>query len=247
MTRATFFKHFDLLADQPDAVAKIRELVLQLAVRGKLVEQDSKDEPAQNLVEKAYRAWPQLKARDRAKTQKPEPQHSLPQGWVWTCLDEIGDTNPRNQADDKLEVGFVPMKLISAKYGEPASFGVQKWGEIKRGFTHFADGDAVVAKITPCFENGKSAVLRKLKNGIGAGTTELHVFRHYSGCVVPGYVLIFLKSPRFILEGVPRMTGSAGQQRVPWDYFANTPFPLPPFAAQRRIVLSFIRRSSNRH
>ncbi len=236
MTRATFFKHFELLADQPDAVAKMRELVLQLAVRGQLVEQSGKDEPAHKLVDRARKAWTERKIRDREKSEAQEPPHKLPAGWVWTCLDEIGDTNPRNEANDKSEVGFVPMKLISAGYGEPVSFEVKPWGEVKKGFTHFADGDVVLAKITPCFENGKSAVIPKLKNGIGAGTTELHVFRQYSGCVVPDYVLIFFKTPRFINEGVPRMTGSAGQKRVPWDYFANTPFPLPPLAEQRRIV-----------
>jgi len=236
MTRSQFFQHFDLLADQPDAVAKMRELVLQLAVRGQLVEQNSKDEPAQKTVERARQAWPEWKVRERLKAERQAPPHPLPSAWAWTCLDEIGDTNPRNEADDKLEVGFAPMKLISAGYGEPVSFEAKRWAEVKKGFTHFADGDVVLAKITPCFENGKSAVIRNANNGIGAGTTELHVFRQYSGCVLPDYVLIFLKSPRFISDGFPRMTGSAGQKRVPWDYFANTPFPLPPLAEQRRIV-----------
>ncbi len=236
MTPATFFQHFDLLADQPDAVARMRELVLQLAVRGQLVEQNSKDEPAQKLVERARRAWPERKVRERLKAEQQAPPYALPAGWTWTCLDEIGDTNPRNEADDKLEVGFAPMKLIPAGYGEKVSFEVQRWGEIRKGFTHFADGDVVLAKITPCFENGKSAVIRNSINRIGAGTTELHVFRQYPGCVVPDYVLIFFKTPKFINEGVPRMTGSAGQKRVPWDYFANTPFPLPPLAEQKRIV-----------
>lgn len=236
MTRAEFFRNFELLAGQPGAIPKIRELILQLAVQGKLVQQNSKDESAWKLVERARRAWPERKIQSRKEPERQQAAHTLPSGWVWTCLDELGDTNPRNNADDNLEVSFVPMKLISVEYGKPVSFEAQKWSEIKKGFTHFADGDTVLAKITPCFENGKSAVIRNLKNGVGAGTTELHVFRAYFDCIVPEYALIFLKSPRFISEGVPRMTGSAGQKRVPWDYFANTPFPLPPLAEQRRIV-----------
>jgi type I restriction enzyme S subunit len=78
--------------------------------------------------------------------------------------------------------------------------------------------------------------MRELRNGIGAGTTELHVFRAIDELVSPDYVLIFLKSPLFINEGIPRMTGSAGQKRITRDYFAGKPFPLPPLKEQKRIV-----------
>jgi type I restriction enzyme S subunit len=110
------------------------------------------------------------------------------------------------------------------------------WGEIKKGFTHFAEGDVVLAKITPCFQNGKAAVMQGLANNVGAGTTELHVFRPIDGSICPEYVLAYLKSPKFLMEGIPRMTGTAGQKRVPNDYFAQNPFPLPPLEEQRRIV-----------
>ncbi|MBL0171689.1 MAG: hypothetical protein IPP90_13375 [Gemmatimonadaceae bacterium] len=106
--------------------------------------------------------------------------------------------------------------------------------EKSKAYTHFAEGDVALAKITPCFKNGKSTVFRNLTNGIGAGTTELHVVRPI--IVVPEYVLAYLKSPSFVNEGIPRMTGTAGQKRVPSDYFANTPLPLPPLAEQHRIV-----------
>jgi len=79
-------------------------------------------------------------------------------------------------------------------------------------------------------------VMRGLENNIGAGTTELHVFRSVDGTISPQYVLAYLKSPKFLTEGVQRMTGTAGQKRVPTDYFAQTPFPLPPLAEQRRRV-----------
>ena len=111
---------------------------------------------------------------------------------------------------------------------------MRPWGEIKKGYTHFAEGDVGLAKITPCFENGKSAVFRNLTGGIGAGTTELHIVRPLSAH--PDYILLFLKSPHFIQTGIPKMTGTAGQKRVPTEYFAYSPFPLPPLAEQHRIV-----------
>ena len=75
-----------------------------------------------------------------------------------------------------------------------------------------------------------------LEGGIGAGTTELHVVRIIANKVVPGYLLLFYRSPDFLQMGVKRMTGTAGQQRVPREYFAYTPLPLPPLAEQHRIV-----------
>ena len=108
------------------------------------------------------------------------------------------------------------------------------WGKIKRGYTHFAEGDVGLAKITPCFENGKSIVFRNLIGGIGSGTTELHVVRPIF--VDSDYIVLFLKTPHFIETGISRMTGTAGQKRVPAKYFANSPLSLPPLAEQHRIV-----------
>ena len=69
------------------------------------------------------------------------------------------------------------MPLIASGYGLAIEHEIRRWGEIKRGYTHFAEGDVGLAKITPCFENGKSAVFRNLTGGLGSGTTELHIVR----------------------------------------------------------------------
>ena len=98
-------------------------------------------------------------------------------------------------------------------------------GRVQDCYTHFAEAEVWLAKITPCFEIGKSTGFRDLTGGIGAGTTELHIVR--SVLVIAYYVLIFLKCPQFIESGVPRMTGTAGQKRVPAEYFSHSPFPLP--------------------
>jgi type I restriction enzyme, S subunit len=159
---------------------------------------------------------------------------SIPRSWAWTRLAEIGVLNPRNNAVDSLDASFVPMPLIPAEYGVASRHELRPWGSIKSGYTHFAEGDVGLAKITPCFENGKSTIFRGLSSGIGAGTTELHIVRPVETCAE--YVLIFLKSRYFIESGIPKMTGTAGQKRVPSEYFAHSPFPLPPLAEQHRIV-----------
>jgi type I restriction enzyme S subunit len=233
--------HFDRLADAPDAVRRLRRFILDLAVRGKLVEQDPKDEPAAELLRRIHAEKARLVKGRTVRQGKPLPAQVegqlpfiVPSNWLWSQLAEIGFINPRNSAADEQPASFMPMTLLSAEYGVVSKHEVRPWGEIKNGFTHFANGDVVLAKITPCFQNGKSTILRDLTGGIGAGTTELHVVRPVF--ISPEYVLIFLKSPHFIELGTPRMTGTAGQKRVATEYFANSPFPLPPLAEQRRIV-----------
>ncbi|MCP4221083.1 MAG: restriction endonuclease subunit S [bacterium] len=236
------FDNFHILAEAPGGMARLRELVLQLAVMGKLVPQDPADEPAAVLLEKIKKEKQRLIKEGKIKKQKPLPEitdaekpYELPKGWEWSCLSEIGMINPRNTAQDELEASFVPMPFISAEYGADVKTETRLWGEIKKGYTHFKENDVSLAKITPCFENGKSSVMRGLTNGIGAGTTELHIFRLLSQ-ISPAYILIYLKSPKFINNGISKMTGSAGQKRVPKKYFEANPFPLPPFNEQKRIV-----------
>ena len=155
---------------------------------------------------------------------------------MWTSLSAIGLINPRNIVDNDLEVSFVPMDKISSIYNTPVNVREKRaWENVKSGYTHLKDGDVIMAKITPCFENKKSAVLCNLVNGYGAGTTELHVFRNITN-INPKYVLIYLKSPDFMQYASNNMTGTAGQQRVPSEIFSNYPFPLPPINEQQRIV-----------
>jgi type I restriction enzyme, S subunit len=239
----TFFDDFGLLADAPNSVQKLREMILQLAVQGKLVPHDPKDEPASVLLEKIKAEKKRLiKEKKIAKPKQLPPikpdevLYKLPDGWEWTRLADMGLINPRNEISDETEVSFVPMKLVPTVIGDRVESEIRQWGDIKKGFTHFSEGDVALAKITPCFQNRKSAVMRRLKNGSGAGTTELHIFRSINDLIISEYVLLYLKTPNFIREGVSKMTGSAGQKRVPKTYFSETPFPLPPKNEQKRIV-----------
>ena len=243
MTPERLVEVFDTVAEAPGGTERLRELVFELAVRGRLVPQDSDEEPAGRLVRQIAEEKARLEGAGSIGKQKPVPplDHSatdgdLPRGWIWTCTAALGVLSPRNLADEDAKVSFCPMPSIPTEFRHEVASEIRRWGDIKRGYTHFADGDVVVAKITPCFQNGKSCVMTGLEGGIGAGTTELHVVRTIAGKVVPEYLLLFYKSARFLQMGVEKMTGTAGQQRVPREYFAYTPLPLPPLAEQHRIV-----------
>ncbi len=234
-------RHFERVTARPNQVAIFRRVTLDLAVRGKLVEQCQSDEPTLELLGRirAHKARLINAGHARSDKQRLKLGHDalpfpIPHTWTWSQLAEIGFINPRNNADDLLSASFIPMPLIPAEYGVASRHELRPWGSIESGYTHFSDGDVGLAKITPCFENGKSTIFRDLSSGIGAGTTELHIVRPVETCAE--YVLIFLKSPYFIESGIPKMTGTAGQKRVPIDYFAHSPFPLPPLAEQHRIV-----------
>src|SRR5690606_6651558 len=235
--------NFNVLCTRKEDVQLLRQTILSLAVRGKLVPQDPNDEPASVLLEKIKEEKERLVKEGKIRKQKPLPPikeeeipYEVPEGWEWVRLGEIGILNPRNNAEDNTEASFVPMRMIPTKLGSIHQFERRRWGEIKSGYTHFAENDVVVAKITPCFENGKSAVMKNLINGIGAGTTELHVFRPLGSSVLSEYVLIFFKSPHFINTCTEKMTGTAGQKRVPKEIVINFPFPLAPLNEQKRIV-----------
>jgi len=243
LTLAHLFPHFDTLIQTPADIQRLNAAILQLAVQGKLVPQDPQDEPAAVLLERIAAEKARLVAEKIIRKSKPVPlieldeiPYELPAGWEWLRLVEAGIINPRNDVEEEQLVSFIPMTLINDGILGGHESDQRPWKEIRSGFTHFAEGDVGVAKITPCFQNLKSTVFRELINGVGAGTTELHIFRPLTGTILPDYVLAFFKTPAFIADGVAKMTGTAGQQRVPRDYIENVLFPLPPLAEQKRIV-----------
>ena len=158
----------------------------------------------------------------------------IPQGWEWCRISSVFQINPKVTAEDNDNAAFIPMEAISAGYGSEFRFYEKKWKEIKSGYTAFEDNDIAFAKITPCFQNRKSAIFKGLPNGIGAGTTELKIFRTYGETINRFYVLYFLESPYFIDEAT--FKGTANQQRIIVGYLENKLFPLPPLAEQKRII-----------
>jgi type I restriction enzyme S subunit len=163
--------------------------------------------------------------------------NDLPQSWVEATVDELVlFPPPRQELTDDVEVGFVPLRLLGTDYLAPVGHEPRRWGEVSRGYTQFVDGDILVARITPSFENGKSGIPRGLPNGIGAGSTEYMVLRPLEGIVLPEFLMINFKTTGFLSGGQMSMTGAVGQQRVPAEYVRDYKVGLAPMREQQRLV-----------
>ena len=239
---------------------QFKKSVLQEAIQGKLVPQIAEEGTAQELLEQIKLEKQKLVKEGELKKSSlsdsiiykgddnkyyerigksevdisDEISFEIPSTWIWSRLKNVVALNPRNCLDDEFEVGFIPMTYIKAGYLSHFEYSRKKWKEVKAGFTHLADGDVAFAKITPCFQNRKSMIIKSVINGYAAGTTELNVLRPYSETIAPEYLLWFCKSSYFIDE--VKMKGTAGQQRVTVDYTPNKLIPLPPKDEQKRIV-----------
>ena len=238
----------------------IRKSILQEAIQGKLVPQIAEEGTAQELLEQIKAEKQKLVKEGKLKKSAlndsviyrgddnkyyeqigkkclditDEIPFVIPETWQWVRVRDVFQLNPKNEAEDEKLVAFIPMEKISAGYKSDFTFDTAKWGTIKKGFTHFANGDVAFAKITPCFQNRKSAIFHDLPNGIGAGTTELKVLRPYGNTIDRWYLLYFLESPYFIDEAT--FKGTANQQRIVVGYLEDKLFPLPTQKEQQRIV-----------
>jgi type I restriction enzyme, S subunit len=146
---------------------------------------------------------------------------------------EVNPRAPKNTNDDTV-VSFIPMSAVSED-GHVSFEELRTYGEVKKGYTYFERGDVLVAKITPCFENGKAASTETIRNKLGFGSTEFHVLRP-SADLDPKYLFYLIWSERFRKIGGKGMTGSAGQKRVPADLLRRLEIPLPPLDEQKRIA-----------
>jgi len=152
---------------------------------------------------------------------------------------EICRLNPKKceiaSVPDDTEVSFVPMANVDETTGTMDTTLCRKLGEVRKGYSYFAEKDIVFAKITPCMENGKSAIAQGLKNEIGFGTTEFHVLRP-GPLVISEWLHVFVRRLDFRKAAKESMQGAAGQQRVPIDFLRESEIPVPPIEEQRRIV-----------
>ncbi len=159
--------------------------------------------------------------------------------WEEKELGEICELNPKKSEikdkTDDFSVSFVPMSAVDEYSQAIVSLQERSLGEVRKGYTYFRNGDVLFAKITPCMENGKVAIAKNLKNGIGFGTTEFHVIRT-SKEVLPEWIHYIIGQPSFREIAKTRMTGSAGQKRVPIQFLEKFKIPLPPIAEQKKIV-----------
>lgn len=153
-------------------------------------------------------------------------------------LNKLMDVNPSTSfvsLNQDTDISFVPMECVSDVYGELEERRTIKLG-LSKGYTKFQEGDLIWARITPCMQNGKSAIVSGLQNGLGCGSTEFHVLRKSSPDILTEYVYCLLRTRHILNDAKKYFTGSAGQQRVPKTYLEQLSIPLPPIDVQNEII-----------
>ena len=220
-------------AEQERIVAAIEELFGKLDAAEEKLRTVIADSPARRaaLLRRAFTGA--LTAKWRAAHGR-----SLDE-WRETELKSVCTVNPKkidvkNLSDD-LVVSFIPMAAVSEETGAVVAAQTRLLKDVKKGFTNFSEGDVVFAKITPCMENGKSAIIGELINHIGFGTTEFYVLR-VGDLLDNRYLYHLVRSTHFRAEAKNHMTGAVGQQRVPKSFMEEYKFYLPPLDEQREIV-----------
>lgn len=159
--------------------------------------------------------------------------------WKRVPLSSVAGVNPGRTVAVEVgsRVSFVPMEAVSERSGAIETREEALIEEVSKGYTVFEEGDLIWAKITPCMQNGKSAVARDLKNGLGYGSTEFHVIRPFdANAVLPDYLWVILRLTSVLKAAMRYFIGSAGQQRVPSDFLEGLLIPLPDPNTQRNIV-----------
>ena len=134
---------------------------------------------------------------------------------------------------DTDKVSFIPMPAVSED-GYLVDMTDEEYGKVKKGFTYFENNDVLFAKITPCMENGKGAIVHGLTNGIGMGSTEFHVLRPINGISSPYWLLALTRMPIFRERAAKNMSGTGGQKRVSASYLDHFMVGLPAMEEQRR-------------
>ena len=169
----------------------------------------------------------------------------IPAHWEVKRLKYAATLNPSpteaRKRGESLEVSFVPMEAVG-EYGGLELATTKSIGEVYNGYTYFHEGDVVVAKITPCFENYKGAVATGLVNEIAFGTTELHVLR-VKKSIDRQFLFYLSMGDAFRRLGEAEMYGAGGQKRVPDSFVRNLMHPLPPLPEQRAIA-AFLDRET---
>ena len=259
-------KNIELIEKSKKKIEKLKELlkskIIDMAIKGELTKQLPTDEPASKLIKNILEEKRKLMEEGKIKKENlsviykdstdnqfyekfdngkiinitDKIPFDIPDTWCWVKIKDICLINPRNSLADELETSFIPMTLINSGYSNSYTFEIKKWKDIKKGFTHFKEGDIGIAKITPCFQNKKSTIFKKLKNGYGAGTTELHILRPITDDIETEYLFWIIKSSYFIDSGVKSYSGTVGQQRISKDFLFNFLVPVPNHNEQIKII-----------
>ena len=161
-----------------------------------------------------------------------------PPGWSATSLSEVARINPpfdRRLIDEDTEVCFVPMRAVATEGGGLIAPERRLYREVKKGYTAFLSGDVIMAKITPCTENGKTTVVPDVPGKICFGSTEFHTIRPEQG-VQPKWIEQFLLQHETRRNAQRAMAEGVGQMRVPAEFLKNLTIPVAPTREQSRIA-----------
>lgn len=163
----------------------------------------------------------------------------VPSHWIVKRVRHAANLNPSKRETEhlprELQVDFLPMEAVGTD-GRISRAQKRPIETVIDGFTYFREGDVALAKITPCFENGKCAVMRDLAEGVGFGTTELIVLRPRPDQAVSEYLFYLLSSEPFRVLGESEMYGAGGQKRVPDKFVRNFRIAFPPVPEQKQIA-----------
>jgi|SRR5690554_594483 len=156
-----------------------------------------------------------------------------------TMLDEACNVGPKKSEvrdlDKDLEVSFLPMKDLNEHDINFIPKEIKKIGEVYKGYTYFAEGDVILAKVTPCFENGKAGLAKDLKNGIGFGSSEYHILRPKEN-VLPEWIYFAVLTEQFRVTGKENMTGAGGLKRISRDFVKDWKIPVPSPEIQKKQI-----------
>ncbi|QQG40992.1 MAG: N-6 DNA methylase [Candidatus Levyibacteriota bacterium] len=167
-----------------------------------------------------------------------KPEIEINTAWELKKISEVAEINPSKpkfkEWDLDKDVFFLPMSVLDTNSPNPKKMEKRKLKEVINGYTCFKNDDVLLAKITPCFENGKSGIVKL--DGVGFGSTEFIVIRADRSKVEPLWLWYFIFSDSFKINGIPKMSGSAGQKRLPVTYVENYEIPVPNLETQKAII-----------
>jgi len=193
----------------------------------------------QNEIVKELNGYQKVIGGARQIIENYKPNIDIKDDWKMVKIEEVSTIRPQKSEisalDKNMEVSFIPMLDLNEGNQEINVNKSKKLSEVYKGYVYFKDNDVLLAKITPCFENGKSGIAKDLVNGIGFGSTEFIVIRPTEK-VLSEWLYYFISQDRFIEYGKNTMTGSAGQQRININFVSKYQIPLPNIEEQQIII-----------
>jgi len=210
------------LTEQQRVVADVEELSVQVQKARALRKQATKE--AEGLVDSTMNH-----ILSRVPSKK----------WEYGAIPEFAEVNPSRSGQINLKetdlVSFVPMRSVDDATGAITRPEIRTFAEVSKGYTWFKEGDVIFARITPCMQNGKSAIARGLQNGTAFGSTEFHVIRP-GPKLTAEWLHALVRHKVFRDDASAHFKGTAGQQRVPQSFLEKKEIPVPSLSEQRHIV-----------